>query len=617
MVPHDIVLRLALLFDLYFLLVTLSNIRFLNKHTFRPETTDEAPPRVSVILPVRNEERRLRPCLDSLLAQSYANLEIIAVNDNSEDGTEAILREYARRSPRISVVEGSPLEPGWIGKSFACKQGVDAAAGDFLLFTDADTVHGPDSVAWAVRNIVGHRAGFLSAYVRQRLGSLGELLVVPVIYIMTALLLPLGLIPRRNSSLFSFAIGQFIICRNDSLHAIGDYERFKGSAVDDISMAREMKRAGYKTIFLDAQGYVSCRMYSGFAGAFRGIGKSLFAAVGSSLVVLVGLMGVILIAVEYPVFTALSGVLGGQPVVSPRIVPVLLFALVWGMKLANRRMPLLAIAVYPFTFFILVLIGLYSAVMTGIGPGLDWKGRLVTATARTDAPLDGRPIVDVSPLFQLAAGVVFLSTLALVYLVARILYRIQIEGRERLAPAGRRRFLVSNHVLYLDAAMVACAIHPRKTFFSALEETFSIPFVGTYIRLLGAFPLPERDALRAIEAPVRRMFAMGRFVHFFPEGALSLGSQEIKPFKLGVFLLATRFDALVTPVTFALLGVRNGRPEKVKVIIEEPIDPRDYLRRSRASEAIRAMASDARRSMQRTIDAARAKAAPALRSASR
>ena len=630
MISQDLVLRFAILLNLYFLFLTFTNIRFLRRHSrLSPDAQDaDAFPGVSVILPVRNEEQRLAACLDSLLAQHYPALEIVVINDNSVDGTAAILADYARRNERLVVVNGEPLPPGWSGKSFACHQGIRAASGEYLLFTDADTLHSPESIAWAVRTVREQRADFLSAYVRQTLGSIGELVVVPTMYVMTALLLPLGLIPRKNSSLFTFAVGQFMICRAQALRTVGGYERFRGSVVEDISMARELKKAGFKTIFLDAQGYVSCRMYSGLRTAMRGIGKSLFGAINSSLILLAALMCVIFVAIEYPFYTTMTGVLAGSPLFAARDIPVLLFLLAWFMKLHDRKVPVLAVALYPFTFFVLILVGLYSAAMTGLGIGIEWKGRLVTAGSGAVAELrpperarpaagegrsaDGAQIVDLRPFYRFVADLVFLATLFVVFIFSKIVFGLEVEGRERLELRNRRPvLLVSNHLLYLDAAMAACAIFPRRTFFSALERTFSMPFVGRYIRLLGAFPLPEEDPLRKIAGPLARMFAMGWFVHFFPEGELHLRSREIADFKLGAFLLAAVHDAAVIPVTFVLLprpllNALFPAAVRVRIVIQQALDPRDYLARyDRRSAAIRAMAADARSSMMRVIDSAR------------
>jgi len=612
-IPPDLLLKLTILLNLYFLLLTLYNIRYLHRNSTHTEPlrSDSWTPKVSVILPVRNEESQINRCLDSLLEQTYENYEVIAVDDNSEDGTSRILEERERTNARLRVVKGRPLPEGWNGKSFACSQGVAVADGDYLLFTDADTVHRPESILWALQIAREHDADLVSAYVRQQLGNLGELLIVPVMFIMTALLLPLGLVPRKNSSTISFAIGQFMICRSDAFRAIDAYDRFHDSVVEDVSMAREMKRSGYKTMFLDAQSYISCRMYDGFSSAFRGIAKSLFGAINSSVVALLALAAIIILAIVYPFFVAMSGVLGGEPVLSPASIPVGLFALTWLAKMYDRHISLLSVVLYPITFFCLILVALYSAVKTGFGAGLEWKGRLVTAHA-CDSNEKRRPIpiVNFSPLYRILADAVFTVTVIAVFIFAKLALGLRIEGREHLAcGTGRRRILISNHVLYLDAAMVACAIYPKRTFFSALEETFSIPVIGSYIRLLGAFPLPERNTFRRIAVPLDRMFAMGRFVHVFPEGELHRLNRETTEFKAGAFFLACLHEALVIPVTFVLLdrpvlGRFLHGAFRVKIVIQDALDSRDYLERyPTRTSAIRALTQDARDRMNRTLRA--------------
>lgn len=609
----DLLLKVDILFNLYFLFLTLYNIRYLNRNSscLLIDADEPDSPKVSVVLPVRNEERRVVPCLRSLMDQSYENYEIIVVNDNSTDGTARLIAGLAARDPRLTLIDGRPLPSGWNGKSFACSQGVEAATGDYLLFTDADTLHSRDSIAWAVTAIREHEADFASAYVRQRLGNLGELLLVPAMFIMTALLLPLGLIPRKNAGIISFAIGQFIICRRAAFVAMGAYDRFRGSVVEDVSMAREMKRAGYKTIFLDAQGYISCRMYEGFSSAFRGIAKSLFGAINSSVLSLAALTGLIILAIVYPFYAAVLGVLAGGPLLSPVSIPVGLFLLTWLAKMHNRHIPVLAVLLYPLTFASLIPLAIYSAAKTGFGAGLDWKGRLVIAQAREERPGSNRlPIANFSPLYRLFADIVTFMAFTAVLLFARLVLGLEVEGGENLrSHPDRRRMLISNHVLYLDSALVGCAIFPFKTFFSALEKTFSIPVIGRLIRLLGAFPLPEQNTLRRIIEPIERMFAMGRFVHFFPEGELRRLERELGAFKSGVFFLACLYEALVTPVTVIprerrLLSRFLPGAFRVKVLIQEPLDSRDYLvRYATRSAAVRAMAHDARERMGRALRA--------------
>ena len=132
------------IFTAVLLCIALSNWRTLRRLGSYPDPTRW--PRVSVLVPARNEETNIGPCVRSLLAQEYPALEVVVLNDNSTDRTGAILAELAADDVRLRVLSGQPLPEGWLGKHWACHQLGQAATGDLLLFTDADTRHGPHSV---------------------------------------------------------------------------------------------------------------------------------------------------------------------------------------------------------------------------------------------------------------------------------------------------------------------------------------------------------------------------------------------------------------------------------------------------------------------------------------
>ena len=120
-------------------------------------------PKVSIILPARNEEKYIAKCLDSLINQDYPNFEIIAVNDSSTDGTGVIMQQYAAKDPRILVVHAKSKPGGWAGKNWACFQGYLRARGDLLLFTDADTVHLPSTMSLSIKHLIFENLDALTA----------------------------------------------------------------------------------------------------------------------------------------------------------------------------------------------------------------------------------------------------------------------------------------------------------------------------------------------------------------------------------------------------------------------------------------------------------------------
>ncbi|NJK93169.1 MAG: glycosyltransferase [Blastochloris sp.] len=139
---------------------------------------------VSVLIPARNEEKRIGPCLESLMGQSHVEMEILVLDDHSTDGTGRLVEDLARRDARIRICQGEPLPEGWTGKGWACQQLGKKARGQWLLFTDADTVHEPGGVAAVLREARSRRAALVSLWPRQLALTWSELLVIPFVHVL-------------------------------------------------------------------------------------------------------------------------------------------------------------------------------------------------------------------------------------------------------------------------------------------------------------------------------------------------------------------------------------------------------------------------------------------------
>lgn len=367
----------ASLVCLYFLLLSLANRIALGRLNIPPVKIGS--PKVSILVPARDEVRNIGACLDSLLNQDYSNYEIMVLDDHSSDGTAEILRAYELAHPRITAFTGAPLPAGWLGKHFACHQLSEKADGDYFLFTDADTVHDPKSVSWAMTNLLHHEADFLSAYPRQKIGSLGEATIVPGMYLVTSFFLPVWLFLRSRSPFLSFAIGQFVMLRSSVFRAVGGYERIRDCLVDDISLVRNVKAAGFRTLFLDGKDFVTCRMYHGYREAFRGFVKSLYAALDKSPVRLLATFVLMMAAIILPLVILAYNLAtdASAPLRLLSALPVAIFFLMWFLSLANRKLPFYVPFLYPFLFMNLMAISLVSAAKTGYGNGALWKRRLV------------------------------------------------------------------------------------------------------------------------------------------------------------------------------------------------------------------------------------------------
>ena len=230
---------------------------------------------MSVLVPARNEERGVGACVGSLAAQTYPQLEIVAVDDGSRDRTPAILAELARREPRVRVLRVDGPAPGWTGKAFALASGVAVARGRWLCFTDADTVHAPGSIAHAVGFAEAHGLALLSLTSRQLTGSLWERVVQPVVFGLLDQWFPLTRVNDPASPLAA-ANGIFILVARDVYEAVGGHGAVAGEVLEDVALARHVKTSGARIAFVDGADLVAARMYTGLAEIRRGWTKNLY-----------------------------------------------------------------------------------------------------------------------------------------------------------------------------------------------------------------------------------------------------------------------------------------------------------------------------------------------------
>jgi glycosyltransferase involved in cell wall biosynthesis len=234
-----------------------------------PESVSSTPT-VSVIVPARNEEACLGACLESLVAQTGISSEIIVVNDASTDRT----REIAQSFPRVRVVNAGPPPSGWTGKNNAMAAGARVAGGDWLLFTDADTVHRPGSMARAVAEAKQQGAALLSYSPEQEVHGFWEKAVMPVIFAELAA----SYRPSRVSdpgSPAAAANGQYILITREAYDGIGGHGAVSNSLLEDVALARAVKSSGRRIFFRFGGDAVRTRMYRSFAQLREGWTKNL------------------------------------------------------------------------------------------------------------------------------------------------------------------------------------------------------------------------------------------------------------------------------------------------------------------------------------------------------
>jgi chlorobactene glucosyltransferase len=235
-------------------------------------------PFVSVIVPARNERLNIERCLRSLTASRYAAFEVVVIDDRSEDETAAMASDAPAGNARdVRVIRGAELPEGWLGKPWACHQGADAARGELLLFTDADTTHAPDLLGRAVAGLREERADLLTVVGRQLMETFWERLVQPHIFLMMLFRFPSFEDTARNRRWRdAIANGQFMLFPRRSYDLIGGHAGVRDEVVEDLVLAQHVKQAGLALRIRGAEDDLATRMYRSLSDLVAGWSKNLF-----------------------------------------------------------------------------------------------------------------------------------------------------------------------------------------------------------------------------------------------------------------------------------------------------------------------------------------------------
>ena len=270
-------------------------------------------PRVSVIVPARNEAKHIAQCIASILASNYPNLEVVVVDDHSTDGTAALARAAVDRaamardamaraavdhtasdhtapdhtapdhSPaadqrRLTIITPPPLPAGWLGKQWACHHGALGATGDILLFTDADVRHAPDLHTRIVNTIERQDADLVSVAGRQQALTFWERIAQPFVFsVMAQAFGGPGAVNRSRRRLGKIANGQCLAFRRSAYDAFGGHAAVRGRIAEDLAFAQDVYASGFRTFLTLGMAQMSTRMYGSLGEIVAGWGKNVYA----------------------------------------------------------------------------------------------------------------------------------------------------------------------------------------------------------------------------------------------------------------------------------------------------------------------------------------------------
>jgi glycosyltransferase involved in cell wall biosynthesis len=327
-------------------------------------------PRISLIFAARDEQEKLPGALATLATIDYPDLEIIAVDDRSQDATGPILDEFSRTHERFRAVHVSALPPGWLGKPHALQKAYESATGEWLLFTDADVRFAPDALRRAAAMVLQKNLDHLTLFGDVEMVGFWETVLITFF----GLAFHIANDPYRVSNPHSRAyvgVGAFQLIKRPAYEACGTHRRLAMEVVDDMKLGKLVKQAGLRSSVGVAQEAVVVRWHAGAGNLIRGVTKNFFAALGYNLpFVVLAITGMLLMNVA-----PFAGVIFGHGWVRilSGVAVVLALSFHVGVDWAMRVSPLYALT-HPLGAVLFSYMLLRSTVVTLWQGGVTWRG---------------------------------------------------------------------------------------------------------------------------------------------------------------------------------------------------------------------------------------------------
>lgn len=334
-------------------------------------------PEVAILVPVRNEKDHLSVCLSSLLSQDYPFFSVWVLDDESNDGSAEIVRKLASQNSRLHLLMGKPLPADWLGKSWACKQLVEAApaTAELLLFVDADTWHAPNMLRLSVAALLAEKADMLSVLPKQVMKSAAELLTVPILPWSLLSHFPIWLMQKLHWPALAAAVGQHMLWRREAYQEIGGHSAVRSEVAEDMALARLAAEKRLRILLLPGPRQVFCRMYKSLKEALEGFGKNLFAVFNRRWLTYIFIWLWLGVAFISPLIALLGRALQGWPF-SPALASISLMigALIWMLVALTAGLPLFLPLIYPIVILCNIFLAFHSLGQT-LSHRTRWKGR--------------------------------------------------------------------------------------------------------------------------------------------------------------------------------------------------------------------------------------------------
>jgi glycosyltransferase involved in cell wall biosynthesis len=341
-----------------------------------PRDLADYPHCISVIVPARNEEADLACSLASVLAQRQVAVEVIVVNDHSDDRTGSIADQIAQADNRVHVIHNPELRPGWLGKCNAMQTAASRATGELLLFTDADIVHDPNCFITAAMEMERRQLDFLSLFPRIDCVSLVENITLPTLIGAVAMFATPHVEDPRSSD--ALAAGAFLMVRSRVFREIGGLDSIKDEMLDDVALARLIKSRGYRVGLRLAPELLNVRLYKGNRHAFWGMTKNVLAGLGGRLWLAPAVALLPAFVFWTPIYCLIAGAGEGDLILTAASAATYAFqyATLWscGSLFGFRPFKALFFPLVAIPIFFCLVRALYLYTLRG---AVEWRGRKI------------------------------------------------------------------------------------------------------------------------------------------------------------------------------------------------------------------------------------------------
>lgn len=333
-------------------------------------------PKISIIVPARNEEKRILPLLESIASQNYKNFELIVVDDNSDDKTSDVVTSYKEKIPALKVVRSENKE-GWCGKNAAIVRGFSEVDKDteWLLFIDADCELKNNALLSVLDFAIKNSLDCLSLFPEVKSEKFFERLLLPSVGAMVTLFNSPEEVNNPSSDR-AFLNGQFIFIKKDVYSAVGTHELIKDAVLEDAALANVIKSRGYKIFLGFGENIFLVRMYNSFSEFVNGWTKNLYLIIGSNIPNLIKMVLITTLLSYVPVIWLFIGLFFYQPPLSILLICGYFVVLSFQtyLRYSSRTYPLYA-SLAPISSTIISFIAIRSAYRYIRKKGVDWKGR--------------------------------------------------------------------------------------------------------------------------------------------------------------------------------------------------------------------------------------------------